>query len=333
MGMATQVPFDLDAASDLTDLSIQDIWLKSPADLKEYHKEYYNVEPVTDYIVKDSSITAIKTFSKIAENQNIPADSPHQGFDQTYTQGFFSGMLRITRPMWRYGVQARRLEGLVRELKNDAIRFREQVLANVVVNAETNSYTDTTGQFSFAITNTGGDGVVFASTAHTREDGGSDWGNIITDGTTSNMDFDYDAWKAALKTAQAVLGGVGEILDMRLDVIFCKTESSVHHRAQEILKSIQRGERPGTANRDGSIDAAFRIMPNPYLTSDIEWMAFDSSKVGPRFGLQLKEGMQLTLDPQFIDYDNKEIKYSAGMDFDYGFNDVRNWMWSDGDNV
>ena len=52
--MANMVPFNLDAAADLTDLSIQEIWLKSPADLKEYHKEYYYVEPVKDYIVKDS---------------------------------------------------------------------------------------------------------------------------------------------------------------------------------------------------------------------------------------------------------------------------------------
>lgn len=331
--MATNVPFDLDAASDLTDLSIQQIWLKSPADLTEYHKEYYYVEPVSDYITKDSSVTSIKTFSKIPENGNIPADSPHQGFDKSYTQSFFSGMLRITRPMWRYGIQARRLEALVRELKNDAIRFREQVLANVLNNTGSTSYTDTTGKFSFTVTNTGGDSVAFASTAHTREDGGSNWSNVQSDGTTSNMDFDYDAWKAALKTAQAIRGGVGEILDINLDKIICKSQSTVHHRAQEILKSIERGERPGTANRDGSITKAFSIVPNPYLTSETGWGAFDSSKIGPRFGLQYKEGMPLTLDPQFIDYDNKEIKYSAGMDFAFGFNDVRNWVWSDGDNV
>lgn len=278
-------------------------------------------------------MTSISTFSKIVEGQNIPADSPHQGFDKTYTQSFFAGMLRITRPMWRYGIQARRLESLVRELKNDAMRFREQVLANVIVNAESSSYTETTGQFSFSVTNTGGDSVVFASTSHTREDGGTNWSNIISDGTTSNMDFDYDAWKAARKTADAIKGGVGEQLAIDVDTVFCKKDSSVHHRAEEVLKSIERRERPGTANRDGSITSMFKIVANPYLSSDIEWAAFDSKMVGPKFGLQYKEGMPLTLDPQFIDYDNKEIKYSAGMDFSYGFNDVRNWVWSDGDNT
>lgn len=329
----TSVPFDLDAASDLTDLSIQEIWIKSPADLEEYHTQYYYVEPVQDYITKDSSLSSISAFSKIPENGNIPASSPYEGFKQTYTQSFFSGMLRITRPMWRYGIQARRLETIVQELKNDAVRFREQVLANVLNNATSTSYTETTGQFAYSVTNTGGDGAAFSSTAHTREDGGSNWSNVNSDGTTSNMSFDYNAWKAALKTGQAILGGVGEILDIDLDMILCKKNSSVHFRAQEILKSIEKGEGPLTANRIGAIDRSFSICPVPYLTSDTAWGAYDTSKVGPKWGLQMKEGMPLTLDPQFIDYDNKEMKYSAGCDFAYGFNDSRNWVWSTGLNA
>ena len=313
----TQVPFDINSASDL-------------ADLTEYHKEYCYVEPVKDYIVKDSSVTSVSAFSKIPENGNIPADSPHQGFDKSYTQSFFSGMLRITRPMWRYGIQARRLESLVRELKNDAIRFKETVVANVLNNATSSSFTETTGKYSYTVTNTGGDGVVFSSTSHTREDGGSNWSNVVSDGTTVNMDFDYDAWKAANKTAQAIKGGVGEILDITLDKVMLKKNSAAHFKAQEILKSIERGESPETANRLGSIDNAFTIVANPYLSSETAWGAFDSSKIGPKFGLQVKEGMPLTLDPQYIDYDTKEIKYSAGMDFAYGFNDVRNWVWSTG---
>lgn len=327
------VPFDLDAASDLTDLSIQEIWIKSPSDLKEYHKEYYYVEPVKDYIVKDSSLTAISAFSKIPENGSIPASSPYQAFDKTYTQSFFSGMLRITRAMWRYGIQARRLENLVRELRNDAIRFRETVLANVVENATATSFTETSGNLAYLVTNTGGDGIAFASQSHTREDAGSNWSNTISDGTTVNMDFDYDAWKAALRTGQLIRGGVGEVLDVKLDKLFVRKESAAHHRAQEILTSIKKGERPDTADRAGSIQNAFDIVANPYLTTDARWAAFDSSKIGPRFGLQLKEGMPVTLDPQFIDYDTKEIKYSVGSDFTYGFNDVRSWVHSLGTNA
>lgn len=331
--MATSVPFDINTAADLVDLSIQDIWIKSPADLTEYHKDYYFTDPVKDYIVKDSSITAVSAFSKIPENGNIPANSPHPGFKQTYTQSFFAGMLRITRPMWRYGVEARDLQGMVTELKNDGIRFRETVLANVLNNPTSTSYTETAGQYNFLVTNTGGDGVSFESASHTREDGGTNWSNVISDGTTSNMDFDYDAWKAALKTARAIKGGVGEILDIKIDKLMFKSDSAAHHRAQEVLNSIKAGTKPDTANRSGAIDRTYSIMDNPYLTSETAWGGVDSSKISKKFGLQLKEGMPLMLDPQFIDYDTKEIKYSAGMDFAYGFNDVRNWVWSTGLNV
>lgn len=327
------VPMDLAAAADLTDLSIQEIWIKTPADLEEYHKEYVYVEPVTDYIVKDSSITAIKAFSKIAENGQIPAGSPNQGFKQTYTQSFFSGMLRVTRAEWRYGLQARKLESIVNELRSDALRFKEQVLANMVNNMTATSYTDTTGILSFAVTNTGGDSVAPQSASHTREDGGPNWSNLITDGTTNNPNFDYAGWKAALTTAQAVRGGVGEILDIDLDKVFVKKNSSADFRAQEVMKTMQTNMRPGTANREAPIEKSYEIVRNPYLTSDTAWGAFDSGKVGMKFGFQIKEGMPLTLDPQFIDYDTKEIKYSAGNDFAYGFNDLRNWQFSTGLNA
>ena len=241
-------------------------------------------------------------------------------------------MLRITRPMWRYGIQTRRLEAIVMELKNDAIRFRETVLANVLNNATSTSYTDTTGKFAFSVTNTGGDGVALMSTSHTREDGGPNWANQITDGTTVDMNFDYNSWKAALKTGQLIFGGIGEILDLDFDSVICKKKSSVHFRAEEILKSIQRGDNPLTANRLGAISKSFDILDNPYLTSDTAWGALDRGKVGPKWGLQLKEGMPLTMDPQFIDYDNKEMKYSAGADFAYGFNDARIILWSTGTN-
>jgi hypothetical protein len=331
--MATQVPFDLAAASDLTDLSVQDIWIKSPADLEEYSKEFVNYQPVKDYIVKDSSLTSISTFSKIPENGNIPADSPNPGFKQTYTQSFFAGMLRITRPMWRYGLEARNLEAIIVELKNDAIRFKETVLTNMLNNATSTSYTETAGKYSYTVTNTGGDAVALESSSHTREDGGTNWSNLITDGTTNNMSFDYPSWKAARKTAKAILGGVGEILDINLTHLIFKSESAAHHRAQEVLKSIKEGVRPGTANRDGSIDTSYEIIKTPWLTSATAWGAIDHPKLGPKFGLQLKEGMPLTIDPQFIDYDTKEFKYSCGMDFAYGFNDVRNTLWSTGLNA
>jgi hypothetical protein len=95
--------------------------------------------------------------------------------------------------------------------------------------------------------------------------------------------FDYDAVKAAFKTAQAIRGGVGEILDINPDKFIFKKASTAHFHAQEVLESIKKGEKPGTANRDGAAGVAFDIIANPYLTSETAWGAFDSSKVGSKF--------------------------------------------------
>lgn len=331
--MSNTVPFDIQAAADLVDLSIQEIWIKSPADMTEYHKDIVFTEPVTDYIVKDSSLTSVRGFSKVAENGQIPATSPYQGFKQTYTQSFFQGMIRITRAEWRYGLTARKLEGIVDEARKDALRFKETVLANQIVNMTSTSYTETSGLLSYAVTNTGGDGLAPASASHTREDGGSNWSNVISDGTTSNLNFDYAGWKAALKTAQAIKGGVGEILDINLDVVLVKKNSDADFRAQEVINTMKSGNRPSTTNREAPIERSYRISANPYLTSNVAWASFDSSKVGMKFGFQMKEGMPLTMDPQFIDYDTKEIKYTTGNDFAYGFNDVRNFVFSTGLNA
>ena len=96
---------------------------------------------------------------------------------------------------------------------------------------------------------------------------------------------------------------------------------------------MQKGEQPGTANREAPIPFVFSIIGNPYFSSDTAYGMFDSSMNGLKYGLQYKEGMPLTLDPQFIDYDTKEMKYTSGMDFAYGWNDVRNWVLSDGTNA
>lgn len=147
------------------------------------------------------------------------------------------------------------------------------------------------------------------------------------------MNLDYDGLKAALKTAQAVKGGVGEILDISPDTVLVKKESSAHHKAQEILNTIQKGDQPNTANREGPINLAYTILANPYFDNDAYWGMMDSSKKTMKFGFQLKEGMPLTLDPQNIDYLSKEIQYTSGTDFQYGFNDMRNIMLSTGANA
>lgn len=145
--------------------------------------------------------------------------------------------------------------------------------------------------------------------------------------------FEYDGLKAALRTAQLIKGGVGEVLDVNPDLVLVMKGSAAHFRAEEILNNLKKGEMPNTANRDSAINLAYKIHANPYFSTAAYWGMVDTSLIGPQFGFQLKQGMPLSLDPQFIDYDTKEIKYSAQQDFAFGFNDLRNTLLSTGANA
>ena len=79
----TAVPFTLGSAADLVDVAIQRIYLKK-TDMPEqtFYDKFMDVETgVTDYYLKDSSISGLGTASRIVENAVITAESPIQGYD------------------------------------------------------------------------------------------------------------------------------------------------------------------------------------------------------------------------------------------------------------
>ena len=79
-------PLSLSDAADLIDVSIQQIWLKGSEKESKLYEQYFNVETgVTDYYMKDSSLTGLGYAGRIVENAAITAASPVQGFDRTYT--------------------------------------------------------------------------------------------------------------------------------------------------------------------------------------------------------------------------------------------------------
>ena len=124
----SNVPLSTDDAGDMVDVSVQKMWLKYYPDMTEYHKEFYYVDKVDDYIVKDSSLSAVDSYGYTPENAIIKAASPIQGFDKSYTQAHFTGKLRITKTMWQFGIKKRNLLEVVDSMKRRAIQIKEQIL-------------------------------------------------------------------------------------------------------------------------------------------------------------------------------------------------------------
>ena len=328
-------PLSLSDAADLIDVSIQQIWLKGSEKESRMFEQYYNVETgVVDYYTKDSSLTGLGYAGRITENAGITAASPVQGFDVTYTQVNYGVVLSFTKQMWFFGIKKRNLEKITDEARKSCSDLRELRCADRLDQSYNTSYTaeDITG--NYAVTVAGGDALAFISASHTREDGGTAWSNRVTDGTTVNMDFEYDALKAANRTAALITGPRGKPTNIKLDTLVVSRGFAVHHRAVEILGAMNRGYIPGSADRDSAGIGTYKIIALPWITTNtLYWWMFDSTMKNATYGLQYKESQSIDLEGPNIVFRTGEIQYKATTMFDLGFNDSRGWAGSKNTNA
>lgn len=328
-------PLTLSDAADLIDLSIQDIFLKGSERESRDFAQFYNVETgVKDYLLKDSGLSGLGYAGRISENAAVTASSPVQTFDKTYTQVHYGILLTFTEAMWKFGIKKRDLVNVTSEARKSVSDKRELLCADRLDNSYSTTYqvNDISGNYTAAIT--GGDGVALISASHTREDGGTAWSNRVTDGSTVNMDFEYDALKAAHRTAALITNPVGKPTNVNLDTFVCFRGSAAHQRATEVLGALNRGFIPGSADRDAGAVPNYKIVAIPWITTNTGyWWMTDSSMIGPRYGLQYKEAQDTSLEGPNVVFKTGEIQYKATAWFDLGFNDARNWVGSKATNA
>lgn len=307
------VPFSLGDAADLVDRSIQKIWIKTSEEDTNYYSKYYHVETgITDYYTKDSSISGLGYASRILENAIITAQSPIQGHDKTYTQVHYGTLLSVTKKMWFFGIKKRELTQVASEARHACSALRELRCAERLDNSFESSYTAQDDAGNYTVTTTGGAGVAFISNAITREDAGTNNNNRITDGTTVNMDFEYDAIKAAHRTASALSplkDPKGLPWVTKLDTIIVTDGHSNMFRAREILGALRRGVKPGSAERDGAGVPTYEVVEVPWRVGNTgHWHMFDSTKKNERYGFQYKESQPISLEGPNIVFKTKEIQ-------------------------
>lgn len=329
----------LGQAVDLTDVAIQDIYLKeSKLEKTSVYSKYYNVvSGVTDYYLKDSSLSGLGEAARITENAVVTSEIPVQGYDKTYTQVEYGKMLPVTKRMWKFGIKKRDLTRVVKSLVAACERRREVLCADRLDNSFSTSYTVSDESGNYTATTTGGDAVALISDAHTREDGGTNWNNRVTDGTTVNMDMDYDAIKAAHRTSSLIRDPKGNLMDVNLDTFICKNKSSVFFRLREIRGAVRaagKGSIPGSADNDASGIDDYEILEVPWITTNTSyWWAVDTSMKGDEYGLQYKESQPIQMEGPNVVFKTGEIQYKTTMMFDIGHNDARNIVGSKNTNA
>lgn len=322
-------PLSLGDAVDLTDLAIQKIFLKqSKIEKTTYYDKYFNkVTGVTDYYTKDSSLSGLGKAARITENSVLTSEVPVQGYDKTYTQVEYGKLMPVTKQMWKFGIKKRDLERVVQALISACERKRESLCAARLDNGYATSYTEDDDSGNYTVATTGGDGVALFSASHTREDGGSNWNNIVYDGSTYNMDYDYDAMKAVYRTASLIKDPKGVDMDVNPNLFIFKKGSSNYFRAREIRGAVRaggKGSLPNSANNDAAGIDDFEIMALPWIeTNTSYWFALDTSMKSDEYGLQYKESQAIQLEGPNVVFKTGEIQYKSTMMFDIGHNDGR----------
>lgn len=325
-------PLNLGQIVDLTNNAIQKIFEKQ-ATTEEQYKKFYNFRTTEDLIEKDSSLSGLAEAEFTDENAEITEDVPVQGFDQTYTQEAVDIIYPMSYQSWKFGLTKRKLTNVAKNIKQALLRKKERLAAERLTNGFSPSYTHIGVGKNKTITITGGDGLEPWHTAHTREDGGTSMNNVVYDGATYSLPFDYAAYKAANRTASLFVDPRGNPMPAKLDTLVCKTGSSVYHKAQEILGAIKNGKIPESNDNDGHALPAFKVIQLDYLTSDAAWGMFDSSRaLTDEYGFQHIESEADNIDPVNVVYKTREMQFAGHTLFKQGHNDVaRAWVWSAGD--
>lgn len=330
--MAVSVPSTLAGFGDLVSEDIQKIFVqrRMASEGGLGMDKVYNVSTSASYYNKDSSMIGTDTANFIGDNSSVVYDGLLQGYDKTYTTKKFGKGLKISDHLWRRGIEFRKITGIVDSLNDSLDDKIEKDAFDPLNNGYSTSYVDDDSQ---TVSTAGGDAVAFFSASHTREDGGTNWNNVVYDGTTYNMDFEYDALKALRRTASLVLNGRGQQTMFMPDTLVAKYGSTVQSRYEEMQAAISRNMIPGGNENDGAAKVGLpKLIVTKYLDNDAYWFAFDSSFKKDEYGLQWIwcEKPHL-LEPE-LDYDTQLYKRQALMWYDRGANNMRNFYGSEGDN-
>lgn len=326
-------PLNIGQIADAVNISIQK-YFKKDSEVELQLKKYFNFRTTEDLYEKDSGQTGLSEATFTAENAVITEDAPIETFDKTYTQEQMDASATYTYMAWKFGIKKRKLQNISSEITRALNRKKERLAAERLTNGFTTSYTHTQPLgASRSISTVGGDSLEAFISTHTREDGGTSINNVVYDGTTYSLPFDYAGYKAAIRTMSLFVDGRGNPFPGSPDTLVCKKGSSVSFKAKEILGAIKKGSIPEEFSNDGTGAPAFKVLELDYLTQDAYWFMFDSSRaLMDESGFQWIESEANNLDPMHYVPKTREMQFFGHSIATLGHNDVsRSWVASAGD--
>lgn len=311
----------------------------------EYLK-YMNKRDAQERITTDLGVTGLGMGGFINDAQVSPSDAPIQGFEKNYFQQHL--VLKTTYSFmtffFLYKAKNPKLKADIEKKVNDLFNGLEQAKEYYGQNFLANGF-NTSWSFqpissvafsALTVTATGADGVELWTTAHPREDGGPNWGNVIFDGTIPSPVGSESGLEGMHQIYSLVKDGRGLPFGGEIDKVIALKGSATAQVFKRLKGTIDRGFYPGTLNDSPSIPTFdLVLLKNFGLTGvgALQWGGMDSSRMSDDYGLQYLEAMPNTMAPSFQDPYNHDFILSAHCLLTMGAADMRNMNWSNGDGV
>lgn len=333
--------------ASILDNRVKSISAKVGAPLDSEYLKYMYKRTNAERVTTDIGITGLGMANFVADAEISPADAPIQGYEKNFTQQHLTHKVKVSFMTMHFLVKLKdkakldsTVESKVFNLQRALESAKEYYAQNFLAQgfSATWNFSPISGVSAnvTVVDATTADGLEWWSQAHTREDGGSNWSNVVVDGITPSPVFSMSALEAAHQLHALKKDGRGLPLGGTLSTLVCLAGSSTEQVAKRIKGTIDKGIYPGSFQDAPSVPSFEIITLKNYGGNGVgalNWGMFDSALKTSEYGPQYIESLANTIAPTMIDPENKDLIMQADCIFQMGAADMRPWVWSAGDST
>lgn len=333
--------------SRILDNRVKNIAPKVGEALNSEYMQYMYKRTNAERVTTDIGITGLGMANFVTDAEISAADAPIQGYEKNFIQQHLTHKVKISFLTMHFLVKLKdkakldsTVEAKVFNLQRALESAKEYYAQNFLAQgfSASWSFTPISGVSATvtAVDATTADGIEWWSQAHTREDGGPNWSNVVVDGITPSPVFSMSALEAAHQLHALKKDGRGLPLGGTLDTLVCLAGSATEQVAKRIKGTIDKGIYPGSFQDAPSVPS-FKILALKNYGGNglgaLNWGMFDSGLQTVEYGPQYIESLANTIAPTMIDPENKDLIMQADSIFQMGASDMRPWVWSKGDST
>lgn len=303
-------------------------------------------------LTTDQGVTGLGMAEFVTDGGIGTFDAPIEGFTKVYVQQQAQKNAKLSFQTYHFLIKKGDSVGLAKEVAKKIMNIAKSIedMKDYLFQSLLQQGFNTSFNFipmgstvSTLVNTVTADGVEYWSQSHLIEDGSGVFSTVIVDGATNSPVFGMSPVEAAHQIHALKTDGRGIALDSELDTVVVRRGSAAHQEAKRIKAMLDKGHYPATTpGTNGSFNEAARVPSfeivalRPFsrgataLTAT-SWGMLDKAMNSEEFGFQYIESMP-TMIEEIPGQLNRDYIIGGDCLFAMGASDLRNWMWSAGDN-